>query len=159
MTKSKSTGINWNVLIISLIVVYAVGFIGSLFTSPNTGTEWYQSVKPSLTPPSIVFPIVWNALFFLIGISLYLAWTNTDKKGKKMVALVFAINFALNILWSVFYFGLKNPVLASVEILFLIASIILMITTTYKINRKSSWLLWPYLIWVCFATILSFMSI
>lgn len=151
--------INWKILIASLILVYLAAFIGSLFTSPNTSTEWYESIKPSITPPRIVFPIVWNILFFLIGISLYLAWINTKEKQKLKVGLVFTINLTLNILWSILYFGLKNPLLAFVEIIILLASIILMITTTYKINKTSSYLLWPYLIWVCFATILNILSI
>ncbi len=151
--------IKWKILIICLALSYLTAFIGTQFTLPNTDTEWYESIKPTITPPSFVFPIVWNILFFLIGLSLYLSWTNAKNKQKNKVALVFAINLILNILWSVLYFGLKNPLLAFIEILILIASIILIITTTYKINKTSSYLLWPYLLWVCFATILNILSI
>jgi len=156
MTKKK---INWKILIFSLVVVYLVAFIGSLFTSPNTNTEWYNSIRPSITPPNFVFPIVWNILFFLIGLSLYFSLIKAKKKEKKEIYLVFGINFILNIFWSVLYFGLKNPVLSFIEIILLIFSIIIMITTTYKINKISSYLLWPYLIWVCFAGVLNFLSI
>lgn len=154
----KKRKLNWKVLIISLVVVYLVAFVGSLFTSPNTSTDWYESIKPSITPPSFVFPIVWNVLFFLIALSLYFAWTNSKKKEKPILISIFAINFALNILWSIFYFGLKNPILSFVEIIILWISIWAMILITRKINKTSMWLLVPYLIWVAFAGVLNFLS-
>jgi len=148
--------INWKVLIVSLVVVYSVAFLGTLFTSGNTQGEWYESIKPSITPPSWVFPIVWNILFLLIALSLYFAWIKNKKH--KEIALVFGINFFLNILWSYFYFYLKNPFLAFIEIIILELSIVGMILITYKINKKSAYLLLPYLVWVGFATILNYLS-
>lgn len=149
--------INWKILVVSLVIVYLVAFIGSLFTNPNTDTEWYESTKTSITPPNWVFPIVWNILFFLIAISLYLAWTNAKKKDKHKLALVFGINLILNIFWSAIFFGLKNPTLAFFELILLWFSILVMVLTTYKINKLSSHLLWPYLIWMTFAGILNFL--
>ena len=151
--------INWKVLIASLIVVYLVAAAGSVFTAGNTSGEWYDSIKPSITPPGWVFPIVWNILFFLIALSLYFAWTNAEGKSKKKVALVFVINFMLNIAWSFFYFFLKNPALAFADIIFLEASIITMIIVTSKTNRKAAYLLIPYLLWVGFASVLNYLSL
>ena len=142
-------------LILSLVITYAVAFIGSLFTSPNTSTAWYNSIKPAITPPSIVFPIVWNILFLLIAISLYLVIIHSKKKQKKEIYTLFVINFALNILWSVIFFGLKLPALAFIEIILLWVSILFLILKTKKINKTASYLLWPYLVWVTFATLLN----
>ncbi len=153
------TKFNIKVLIVCLVVVYLVAFIGSIFTSSATDTQWYQDNKPPLTPPSWVFPVVWNILFFLIALSLYFAWINSKKNQKHSLILVYGINFVLNILWSVLYFGLKNPLLSFIEIILLWASIWLMIFTAYKINKKAGWLLVPYLVWVAFAIILNFLSI
>ena len=95
----------WKILIICFIIVYLVAFIGSIFTSSAVNSQWYSSIKPSITPPNYVFPIVWNILFFLIAFSLYLAWINSkNKKIKTKVAWAFGVNFILNIFWSVFYF-------------------------------------------------------
>lgn len=151
--------INWKVLIISLLIVYGIALIGGLFTSGNTSGEWYESIKPSITPPNWVFPIVWNILFFLIALSLYFAWINAKKKDKKNIIIVFGINFLLNILWSVLYFGLKTPLYAFIEILIFWISIISMIYVTYKIDKKAAYLLIPYLLWVSFAIILNYLSI
>lgn len=149
---------SWKIFVICLVLVYLIAFIGSIFTSEKTNSSWYENIKPDITPPNYVFPIVWNILFFLIGVSLYTAWTNSKIKHKKKIALVFGINFFLNILWSIFYFGLENPKLAFAEITVLWFSILAMIFTTWKISRRASYLLIPYLLWVSFAIILNYLS-
>lgn len=152
--------VNWKVLIICLIIVYAVAFIGSIFTSQGTKTEWYQSIKPSITPPNWIFPIVWNVLFFLIGLSLYFAWISAkNKSAKKSIIILFTINFILNILWSLLYFTLQNPIVAFIDLALIWFSIIILLILTQKINKASFYLLIPYLLWVSFAGVLNFLSI
>jgi len=149
----------WKILIICFIIVYLVAFIGSIFTSSAVNSQWYSSIKPSITPPNYVFPIVWNILFFLIAFSLYLAWINSkNKKIKTKVAWAFGVNFILNIFWSVFYFYLKNPEFAFFELILLWFSILSMIIITWRINKKSAYLLIPYFLWVTFAGILNYLS-
>lgn len=144
-------------IIILIIVFGLLGGIGSLFTSKNTNSDWYNSIKPDITPPSFVFPIVWNILFLLISISLYFAWTNSKtKQNKKKIIFAFGINFILNILWSILFFALKLPKLAFAEIILLWISIGAMIFVTRKINKVSSWLILPYWLWVTFAGVLNF---
>ncbi len=150
--------INWKILILSLVIVYLVAFIGSLFTAPVTDSDWYDSIRPSITPPNWVFPVVWNFLFFLIALSLYFSWINANKEYKQKIGIVFGINFILNIFWSVLYFGLKNPFYAFIEIIILGLSILLMIFITYKVDKKASYLLVPYFLWVSFASILNYLS-
>jgi len=149
--------INWKTLLVSLVLVYSIAFIGSLFTSIDN--SWYESIKPSITPPSFVFPIVWNILFFLIALSLYFAWTNSKKLDKKKLILIFGINLILNAFWSFLYFKMQNPLYAFFDLILIWISILGMIFVTYKINKKSSYLLVPYLLWVSFAGILNWMSI
>ena len=157
---NKKRKIKWGLLVVCFLVTYSIAFLGSLFTSPVVNTAWYNSIKPVLTPPNIVFPIVWNILFFMISISLYLALTNVKTKEDKLnIWVVFGINFIFNILWSIFYFGLKNPGLAFIEVLFLDCSVIYLILITRKINKISALLLVPYLLWLSFATILNYLSI
>ncbi len=151
--------INFKVLILCIIIVFLVALAGSIFTSRETSGEWYESIKPSITPPNYIFPIVWNILFFLIALSLYFSWINAKNNEKKKLGLIFAINFILNILWSVIYFGFKNPLLAFIEIIFLEISIVFMIIIAGKIDKKAGYLLVPYLLWVGFASLLNFLSI
>ena len=148
--------LKWKTLIICLLIVYAVAFAGSLFTSPNTSTEWYTSIKPEITPPNFVFPVVWNILFFLIALSLYFAWTQAKKKYKPQIAWAFGVNLILNVFWSVLFFQLKLPLISFFELILLWLSILWMILATKKVNKISPWLLIPYLVWVAFAGILNF---
>jgi len=150
----------WLVFVASFIVVFGIAYIGSIFTSSAVQSSWYQEIKPSLTPPNYVFPIVWNILFFLIALALAFCWIKSkSRREKRSVLLAFGINLILNALWSVLYFGLRQPLGAFLDILLMIISIIYMIRITRKIDIKSAWMLVPYLLWVSFASILNFLSI
>jgi len=158
--KERMKKINWKVLIASLVIVYLVAFVGSLFTSTNNDSEWYDSIRPSITPPNWVFPIVWNILFFLISLSLYFSWSGSEKSDvRRKIVIVFGINFILNIFWSFLYFGLRDPFYAFIEIFVLWISIVLMIYVSYRIDKKAGWLLVPYLLWVSFAVVLNYLSV
>lgn len=149
----------WKAFALSFAAVFLTAFIGSMFTSPNTRTQWYEARRSALTPPNFVFPIVWTALFIMIGISLYFSWVNAKKKERGKVAFVFGINLLLNVLWSALFFGLKNPLAAFFDLILLWISILAMIFATWKIDRKAAWLLVPYLLWVSFAGILNYLAI
>ena len=154
--------INWGIFLLCILIVYSVAFIGSLFTMSNVNSEWYQNIKPVITPPNWVFPIVWNILFFLIGLSFYFALTSKklNKKNKILIISVFSINFLFNILWSFIFFTLKSPLFAFLELVFLLLpSIALMIYATEKVSKLSSNLLIPYLFWVTFAGALNYLAI
>jgi tryptophan-rich sensory protein len=140
--------------------MYLSAGIGSIFTSSKTNGEWYKSIRPSITPPGWVFPIVWNILFLLMALSLYSSWTKTkDNALRSKIFSFFGINLCLNILWSLFYFQLQSPLLAFFDLILLWASILVLIFLSWKKNRKASLLLIPYLVWVSFAAVLNFLSI
>jgi translocator protein len=150
--------LNLKLLVLCILITFSIGFIGSIFTSGNTNSEWYQSIKPSITPPNIVFPIVWNILFLLISFSLYLALTDSkNKKERDKLILAFGLNFILNILWSFLFFELKFVKLAFFELILFWFSILFLLVLTNKINKTSSYLLFPYFFWVAFAGILNFL--
>ena len=125
--------INWKILIISLIVVYAIAIIGSLVMGNAVNTSWYENIKSPITPPNYVFPIVWNILFFLIAISLYFAWTSAKKKQKNKIIFVYGINLLLNAFWSYLFFNKQNVSGAFYELIVLWFSIWIMIFITWKI--------------------------
>ena len=148
---------NYKLLAISFFAVIIVAVFGSLFTQTNT--SWYQENKPSITPQNYVFPIAWTTLYILIALSIYFAFTKANKKQKSKLILLFASNLILNAVWTPLYFALKNPVLAFIDIILILITTILLIKYIYKINKKSSYLLIPYLLWLGFATILNYLSI
>lgn len=131
--------------------------MGSLFTVSSVST-WYQTlVRPALNPPSWVFGPVWIALYFLMGIALYLVWQKGLKRKEVKVAMaVFGVQLVLNSVWSIVFFGMQNPGLAFVDIILLWISILLSIILFYKISKPASYLLIPYILWVSFASYLNY---
>lgn len=147
-TKSK---IDWHKLFISILITEGSGIIGSFATSSSVKT-WYATdvIKSSINPPSWVFAPVWTLLFFLMGISLYLVW---QKKGN---LFWFWVQLLLNIVWSFLFFGLRSPQLAFYEIIVLWLTILITIKKFSQIDKTAAKLLWPYLAWVSFASILNY---
>lgn len=148
--------INWKVLIASLAIVFLIAALGSIFTSSSVNSSWYSDNKPSFTPPSWLFGPVWTILYIMIAFSLYFVWIKANAKQKKKITLIFGANLLLNMIWSWLFFGLQNPILAFFDILLILSTIVAMIIVTREINIKSTWFLLPYLMWVCFATLLNF---
>lgn len=144
-------------LISSIFISQAAGIIGSVFTTSAIPT-WYAGLeKPSFGPPNWLFGPVWITLYTLMGISLYLVWVSGIKnKRVKYAITVFFINLVLNALWSLIFFGMKNPQIAFFEIVILWGFIVYLIRLFSKINLTSAIILIPYLIWVTFASILNF---
>jgi len=147
--------INFGKLFVSILIPLLAGFLGSFFTSSSVKT-WYLVInKPSWNPPSWVFAPVWTTLFIMMGISLYLVWSRKiDNKSRKAFKM-FAAQMILNVLWSVFFFGMGNFWLAFGEILVLWAFILATIVSFAKINKTAAWLLVPYILWVSFASYLN----
>ncbi|RKS26739.1 tryptophan-rich sensory protein [Flavobacterium endophyticum] len=145
-------------ILVLVVTCLAVGYFSSLVT--RTAVEsWFPTIqKPSFNPPNWLFAPVWTTLYIMMGIAGGLVWHEIDSSRKEEVKKAmkfFAIQLALNALWSYLFFGLKNPLLALVEIVLLW----LMIYETYikfvRINKFSGYLFVPYLLWVSFATVLN----
>lgn len=141
---------DWKKLIISILLPNAIGALATLIT--GGGSDYESYVKPPLSPPGIVFPIVWTILFVMMGISLYLVWVNPSPEGTKKEAYVsFALQLFANFMWTVVFFGLQ---LLCVSFAVLAALWILIIANIYffsKVNKTAAYLLIPYLLWVTFA--------
>ncbi|OGG24866.1 TspO protein [Candidatus Gottesmanbacteria bacterium RIFCSPHIGHO2_12_FULL_40_13] len=146
---------NWLLFIFAIFLSEGVGILGSLFTVSSIPTWYANLTKPPFSPPNYVFGPVWTTLYALMGISLYLVWISRIKSKQYAVKLFF-VQLALNAVWSIIFFGLKRPGLAFIEIIALWVAIILTIKAFQKISKTASYLLYPYLAWVSFASILNF---
>ncbi len=142
-------------LLISLVLPLLVGYIGSLFTSISL-SSWYINLnKPSFTPPSWLFGPVWTALFILMGLAFYFLWEK-GYTGKLFAPfMVYFGQLFFNLLWSAFFFGLRNPVLAFVDIVLLWILILINIVLFFRQRKLSGILLLPYILWVSFASVLT----
>jgi len=160
---------NFLKLIIAILIPQAIGLLGSLVTAPHINS-WYAKLdKPSFNPPNWIFAPVWTTLFLLMGVSLSLVWTQSNKgiasprknaglamtKEIKIAFYIFIIQLIFNVFWSILFFALHNPLLALIDIIILWILILLNLISFYKINKLAGWLLLPYLLWVSFAAVLN----
>ena len=144
-------------ILVLIVTCLAIGYFSGLITR-SAITTWYPNlIKPSFNPPNWIFAPVWSMLYIMMGLAAGLIWDRMDsnKPLVQKALVLFALQLALNVLWSYLFFGLKNPMLAGLEIIVLL----LLIYETYlqfsKIDSIAGYLFIPYLAWVSFATILN----
>ncbi len=149
---------DWATLAGFIVFAQAAGLIGSFFTMPAIDS-WYRTLaRPDLAPPNWVFGPVWTTLFLLMGIAAFLVWKKGWGKVRVQEALgMFVVQLGLNVLWSFIFFGLKNPGLAFVEIMFLWLAIMATIVLFARVSKWAALLLVPYIAWVSFASYLNYM--
>ena len=118
--------------------------------------KWYETLqRPRLTPPDWVFGPVWTILYVMIAISIFLFLRKYKSENGHGIYVLIILHLISNIAWTSIFFGLKAPGLALIDIIFLDISLVLMAWCFWQTERISSILLWPYLIWVLFATYLN----
>jgi translocator protein len=143
-------------IVTEFLKVALVASVGGLVTAPSV-KGWYTTInKPPFNPPSWLFSPVWTTLFMLMAISAYLVLKNSqDSKQLNKSIGIYNIQLGLNLLWSILFFGLKNPTYAFIEIIILWGAILYTIILFRKVNKTSAILLIPYLLWVSFAAFLN----
>ncbi len=137
-----------------LIVLETLGYLMGILTEHNL-SPWYDSlIKSSLTPPGIVFAIVWPILYILlatVGYRLFLARSHTPKRTKQL----FLVQLLLNYLWTPAFFGMHWT---GIALLLLIAMVVVSAVLIVKFLSKQKGLVLtflPYFLWICFATYLN----
>ena len=127
------------------------GAIVGLITSGYM--DYSDMVKPSLSPPGIVFPIVWTILYILMGISYFLA--TKDNEDNKELDQIYLLQLLVNFMWPIIFFVLEMYFTAFLWIILLLILVIVMIKELLNVNKVSGYLQIPYLIWLLFATYLN----
>lgn len=135
----------------SILIPVIVGGIVGIIISGSIDYNVLQ--KPSLAPPSIVFPIVWTILYILMGVS-YGMLLSKDLVDSK-INFIYYLQLFVNAMWSIFFFTLKWRLFAFLWIILLAILVIIMIIEFYKKDKLAGLLQIPYLIWVVFASYLN----
>ena len=122
----------------------------------NTAYNWYSSLKkPSWAPPSRVFGPVWTVLYILIAVSFGKVFLLAGQNQVSwIVVLPFVLNLIFNFAFTTFQFKLKNNFLAAADVLLVLITLIWAVIVIYPLAGWVAYLQIPYLLWVCFATIL-----
>ena len=141
----------WKAYALWIILAEAVGALSG-WVSRN-GTKIYSTaiVQPPLSPPGIVFPIVWSILFALMGVSAARVFLAPEGEERTRGLRLFFTQLGFNFFWSVIFFNMQAFGLAFLWLAALWALIVWMTVTFYRVDRPAAWLQLPYLIWVAFA--------
>ena len=127
-------------------------------TSPANSAAWYaQLAKPFFAPPAYLFGPVWTVLYIVIAISFgYVLVQYLKRRLPWQQLLPFVLNLIFNAAYTPIQFGLKNNLLASVDILLVLGTLIWAMTAIWQRARWVVYVNIPYLLWVSFATVLQF---
>ena len=137
------------------LAVLLTSYLCSQFT--HIGLKgWYNTfTKPALTPPNIIFPIVWSIIYTLIILSTYIALRDSKANKRNSINNIFLVQLGLQILWCFTFFAEGQIGFALAVIILLGFSVYKMIDAFLSVNKLSGFLLYPYYWWVIFATFLN----
>ncbi len=143
---------------ISVFISLAVGGLAAFLT--RNGNNIFENINvPPLTPPAIVFPIVWTVLYILLGISAAIVWINrkSTPKDARIAINLYVLDLAINFTWSLIFFNMRNFGFAFWWLLVLLAVSIIMTAFFNRVKRIAAVLQIPYLLWISFAGYLTYM--
>lgn len=141
-------------LIISIGGSLAVGGLSAWLTRDSYGI-YSMLERPALSPPAVLFPVVWTVLYVLMAVSVYLIY-KSDCRNKDSLTELYIIQLAVNFVWSLIFFNWQMFFAAFVWLVLLWMLILLMIVLFFRCSKTAAYLLIPYLIWVSFAGYLNF---
>jgi tryptophan-rich sensory protein len=150
MTRSPRS--QWIGLVAWLLAVVAAATLGAL-ASKDAAAFYATLDKPSWAPPAAVFGPVWSLLYALMGVAVWLVWRLPSRSRGPLI--LFGAQLAANALWSWLFFGWHQGALATWEVLLLLVLIALTMIAFWRESRLAAALLLPYLVWVGFASALT----
>ncbi|HAX16446.1 MAG: TspO/MBR family protein [Bacteroidota bacterium] len=144
-------------ILIPITVCLLVGFLSAIATQSSVLTWYPQLAKPVFTPPNWLFAPVWTVLYILMGIAAGLVWNKGYyHKWVKTALYHFGFQLILNAAWSIVFFGMHLVLPA----LLIIISLLILLLFTFKwfkvVKPEAAYLLFPYIIWVAYASALNF---
>ena len=141
-------------VIVAVGVALFLGIAGGLMTP--IGPWYHQLAKPSWQPPNSAFGPAWTLILGLAAWAAVLAWDAAPDDGtRRSVLVMFSVNALCHFLWSPLFFRLRRPDWALVEVVFLWASLVVLVIGLWPISHQASLLIVPYLLWVSFAAVLN----
>lgn len=141
-------------LVTSLGLTLAVGAIGGWVTAGSV-SDWYPTlVKPGFNPPNWVFGPVWTTLYVLMGLAAWRGWRALGTLRHRGFAL-YGGQLALNLLWSILFFGLHQIGWALVDLIVLFVALVATGRAFVRIDRPAGWCFVPYALWVGYAGVLN----
>ena len=140
----------WVGLLLFFGAVAAIAASGAIFR-PG---DWYRALdKPSWTPPSWLFRPAWTILCVMIAVAGWLVWRN---QGFGFAVVAWLANLGFTAAWSWLMFGKRRIDLALIDAVGILVTILIFIAAAWPHSPTAALLFAPYLLWVAFATALTF---
>lgn len=141
-------------LLIFLLLNFGALAIGGIFTGPGVTSDWYTNLAQApWTPPGWVFGAAWTTIMICFSIYMALLWPKAD--NKKQFLGLYAMQWVLNVLWNPIFFYFHQVALGLIVISTLTIIVAVFLAACRNKLPKASYLLLPYLIWLCIATSLN----
>lgn len=141
-------------ILLFLLLNFAALAIGGYFTGSGVVSDWYQSLNQApWTPPGWVFGAAWSTIMLCFG--FYMAVLYKKAKNRKLLIMLFSIQWILNVLWNPVFFYFQNVALGLVVIVALTLLILLLLLWYRKTLSWTTLLILPYFIWLLIATSLN----
>ena len=147
---------HWKTYAAWVLLTEAVGGLSGWLTRDGAKAYGQSMVQPPLSPPAIVFPIVWGILFLLMGLGAARIYLAPDSPGRTRSLRVFLLQLAFNFFWSILFFNFQAFGAALLWLLILWGLILWMILLFRTVDPLAAWLQVPYLLWVSFAAYLNY---
>ena len=159
-------------LLAFIALCLAVAAAGGAVTASSVGT-WYAGLaKPSFNPPNWVFGPVWTALYLMMAVAGWRVWRKSrpprttpplratpwqegSGNAARLALMMWAVQLAMNLMWSFLFFGARMIGAALAEIVVLLAAIVVTAWLSWRVDRAAGALFAPYIAWVAFATVLN----
>ena len=139
--------------ILKFVIILIPWFLSAILF--KTDKTFYKNInKPFFAPTPIIFPIVWTILYILLAISIYLIYKDNKFSETKNYNKTLIINYISNQAFQFFFFTIKSPFLALIDTIIVFVSSLYLYYESKKLNKTSSKLIIPYIIWNGFASIL-----
>ena len=145
----------WKTYAFWILLAEAVGFLSGWLT--REGTRYFREAvtQPPLSPPAILFPIVWGILYLLMGIGAARVSLTGNTPDRSRGLNLFVLQLAVNFLWSPIFFNLRAYGSAFFWLLLLLALAVAMTLSFRKSVSAAAKLQIPYLVWLAFAAYLN----
>ena len=148
-------GKRWLPLGLFLLLAFAAAGLGALATATSVDT-WYPTLqKPAWNPPNWLFGPVWTFLYILMAVATWRVWRVSDSTQSRRTVSLYSAQLTLNALWSILFFGMRQPGLAFAEIIVLATVVTVIAWRFWRVDRIAATLWIPYVAWVIFAAVLN----
>jgi len=150
----RASFFRWALFIVPLVLL--LGFLSGKLGGSTADSPWFAAlIKPTNYPPPLTFPIVWTALYAMMGVALALVCAAWGARFRAVAIVLFVVQLAINLAWTPVFFALHEIKVALAILLALDVAVLLTTALFWRVRRLAGWLMVPYVLWILFATVLN----